>query len=163
MTPDQAQKAFTDPGFYSSLAALPNISAPDVRSFAASGDRVELVLGYRFAGTLSGPARLMLDPAKLTWSQKTTTLLSERRTEVTMVPDHYQDLLSFRGEYTLSPAAEGHCYQHLEADLGVNIPLLGPLAERAIASGVKENLAATARLVERYVNDPEGHGGHAPA
>ncbi len=147
-----AQAAFVDPGFYAGLGELPGISAPEVRSCSRpSAGHVRMVLGYRFAGTLNGPARRLLDPGKLTWAQVTEVDLASRRTQVEMVPDNYSGLFSFSGWYELRDEGEGHCSQHFDGDLRVHLPLLGPLAERAIANGIRDNLAATARLVEQYV------------
>jgi hypothetical protein len=147
-----AQAAFLDPAFYAGLGELPDISAPELRSLSRpSPGQARLVLGYRFAGTLDGPARRLLDPGKLTWAQVTEVDLASRHTQVKMVPDNYSGLLSFSGWYELRDEVEGRCSQHFEGDLRVHVPFLGSLAERAIATGIGENLAATARLVERYV------------
>jgi hypothetical protein len=148
---DQAQAAFADPAFYATLGALPNISVPEVLAHEADEGRVRLVLGYHFAGNLSGPARRVLSPDKISWSQRSEIDLGSRVTQVTMVPDNYKSLFSFTGWYRLDDDGPGRCLQHFEADLRAHIPLLGPLAERAIASGIRENLAATARLVEQFV------------
>jgi hypothetical protein len=80
-----------------------------------------------------------------------------------MVPDNYEGLLSFEGWYELRDVDKEHCSQHFEAELRVHIPLLGPLAERAIAGSVLENIAETARLIERYVAaHPSDHAGDDP-
>lgn len=145
-----AQAVFADPAFYASLGALPNISAPEVRRIEHDDHCVRLVLGYRFAGTISGPARRILDPERISWAQETEADLDTRRTQVRMLPDNYRSLLRFNGWYRLDDDGPGRCNQHFEADLRVNVPLLGRLAEHAIASGIRENLAATARLVEEH-------------
>jgi len=158
----EAQAAFSDPAFYRSLGELPGISAPAVLSFSEGPSHTTMVLGYRFAGELNSIARKLLDPGKLTWSQTTEVDLASRRTEVRMVPDHYAGLFSFDGWYELRATTEGRCCQHLEADLRVHLPLLGPLAERGIATAVRENLAATARLVERYAGSVPRERDHGP-
>jgi Protein of unknown function (DUF2505) len=155
---EAAQAAFVDPAFYQSLGELGGISAPEVRSFSQTPDHVHLELGYRFTGQLNGPAKRLLDPEKITWSQVTEVDLANRRTEVRMVPDSYQGLLSFAAWYELRSEGEGKCTQHFEGDLRVRLPLLGPLAERAIGGSIRQNLAETAHLVERYVSG--GNGDH---
>ncbi len=160
---EDAQGAFLDPDFYAGLGELPGISAPEVLSFSRpSPGRARLVLGYRFAGTLNGPARRILDPGKLTWAQVGEVDVAARHTRVEMVPDHYSGLFSFSGWYELRDEGEGRSSQHFEGDLRVHLPLLGPLAERAIANGIRQNLAATAQLVERYVAG-QGRGRGATA
>jgi Protein of unknown function (DUF2505) len=148
---DAAQAAFVDPAFYQSLGELSGISAPEVRSFSQNAGHAHLVIGYRFVGELNGPAKRLLDPKKITWSQETDVDLSARRSEVRMLPDNYQGLLSFSGWYELHSEGEDHCSQHFEGDLRIRLPLLGPLAERAIGGSIRQNIAETARLVERYV------------
>ena len=148
---EYAQSAFLDADFYRSLGELPDISAPEVRSFSAGPDTARIELGYRFAGELNGPAKAILDPKKLTWSQVTEVDLATRRSTVKMVPDNYGGLLSFQGWYELHDVGEHQCSQHFEADLRAHIPLLGPLAERAIAGSIRKNLADTAHLIERFV------------
>jgi hypothetical protein len=148
---EDAQSAFLDPDFYRSLGELPDISAPEVRSFSAGPETARIELGYRFAGELNGPAKMILDPEKLTWSQVTEVDLATRRSTVRMVPDNYAGLLSFQGWYELHDVGEHQCSQHFEADLRAHIPLLGALAERAIAGSIRQNLADTAHLIERFV------------
>ncbi len=149
---EAAQAAYLDPRFYATLGQLPGISAPDLRSSSRpSPGHARVVLGYRFVGTLTGPARRLLDPAKLTWAQVSDVDLAARRTQLEMAPDNYSGLFSFKGWYELRDEGEASSTQHFEGDLRVHLPLLGPLAERAIAGGIRENLAATARLIERFV------------
>lgn len=150
LSAERAQVVFLDPAFYQTLGSLSSISAPAVLSFSLGHGRAKLILSYRFTGQLSGPARKLLDTSKLTWTQETNVDLSSRRTEVQMLPDHYEGLFSFEGWYALREDGPARCTQHLEADLRVHLPLVGPLAERAMAIGVRQNLAETARLVERY-------------
>ena len=147
----EAQAAFLDPSFYRELGALEGISAPELRTLETNGRRARVVVGYKFAGRLNGPAAVILDPAKLTWAQVSDVDLDRRSTQVTMLADNYAGLLSFSGWYELVANGEAACYQHFEADLRVNIPLLGPLAERAIAGSIRQNLAETATLMGRYV------------
>jgi hypothetical protein len=148
---EEARAALLDPGFYASLGELHGISAPEVRLVPAGPGPARIVLGYRFSGTLNGPARALLDPAKLTWSQVTEVDPATGRSLVSMVPDNYAGLLSFSGWYELRDTGHGRCCQHFEADLLVRVPILGALAERAIANDILDNIATTARLVERHV------------
>ncbi|MGH9107673.1 MAG: DUF2505 family protein [Acidimicrobiales bacterium] len=156
---EDAQGAFLDPEFYRSLGHLEAISAPEVRSFEPGPGRARSVLGYRFSGQLNGAARTILDPAKLTWSQVTEVDLATRRSQVTMVPDNYANLLSFSGWYELRATGAQECCQHFEAELRVHFPLLGPLAERVIAGSIRDNVAGTAKLLERYVTARRGAAG----
>jgi hypothetical protein len=145
------QAAFVDASFYASLGSLPGIAAPELRSLEHDGERAHLVVGYRFSGRLNGPARRILDPQQLSWALVSDVDLASRRTHVSMVPDHYGQLLSFSGWYELFGTDDGQCSQHLEAELAVHVPVLGAPAERALARSVRDNLASTASLVERWL------------
>ncbi len=158
---EEAQAAYLDPAFYTSLGELSGISAPEVRSFSQTPDHGRIELGYRFSGQLSGPATKILDTNKLTWSQVTDVDLAARRSEVRMVPDNYQGLLSFAGWYDLRTVSDHECSQHFEGDLIIHLPILGPLAERALGGSIRQNMAETAHLIERYVaaKDESAGGG----
>ena len=97
----------------------------------------------------------ILDPEKITWSQVTDVDLSTRRSEVRMVPDNYQSLLIFSAWYELRSEGEAHVLPALRRRPPIRLPLLGPLAERAIGGSIRQNIAETARLVERYVSGQE--------
>ncbi|HET9060954.1 MAG TPA: DUF2505 family protein [Acidimicrobiales bacterium] len=156
---DDVQAAFVDASFYASLGSLPGIATPELRSLERDGERAHLVVGYRFSGQLNGPARRILDPQQLSWALVSDVDVACRRTQVSMVPDHYGQLLSFSGWYELAGTEDGGCSQHFEAELRVHVPVLGPAAERALARSVRDNLAATASLVERWLR--QGRGGTA--
>jgi Protein of unknown function (DUF2505) len=156
---EKAQAAYLDPGFYRSLGELSGISAPEVRSLSQSSGHARIELGYRFAGELNGPARRVLDPQKLTWSQVTDVDLATRRSEVQMVPDNYQGLLSFTGWYELRDVSQHECSQHFEGDLRIHLPVLGPLAERALGGSIRQNMAETAHLIERYAATKDAGAG----
>ncbi len=98
---------------------------------------------------------MFIDPDKITWSQITDVDLATRRSQVEMVPDNYKGLFSFTGWYELRATGDNECAQHFEGDLVIHLPIVGPLAERAIAGSIRENIAATAHLIERYVASQE--------
>jgi len=150
-SPKEAQAALLEPAFYQSLGQLGAIAAPEVRSISRTNKSAHLVLHYRFAGQLNGIARSMLDPDKLTWVQETEVDLARLRTQVRMVPDNYEQLISFNGWYELRRSEGRKCTQHFEADLRVHLPLVGPLAERAITSSIRDNVVSTAKVLERYL------------
>jgi Protein of unknown function (DUF2505) len=159
----QAQAAYLDPAFYSSLGELEGISPPEVRSFSQGPDHARIVLGYRFSGQLNSTARMFIDPDKITWSQITDVDLATRRSQVEMVPDNYKGLFSFTGWYELRPTGDNQCAQHFEGDLVIHLPVVGPLAERALAGSIRENIAETAHLIERYVASQSSSAQGSPA
>ncbi|MGH8991452.1 MAG: hypothetical protein ACRDZ7_07990, partial [Acidimicrobiia bacterium] len=69
---DAVALAFTEPDLYAALGALPKLGEPHVLSRTENGDTVNLEVRYRFTGDLSPAARKVLDPAKLSWVERST-------------------------------------------------------------------------------------------
>src|SRR5437763_92417 len=68
---DAVEAAFLEPAFYAALGDMSAIRPPEVVERRVEGPGDNLVhrrVQYAFSGTLSGPARALLDPARLTWA-----------------------------------------------------------------------------------------------
>lgn len=147
---DGVTAALVDPAFYQALAALPDLGHPEVLDCHDHEDDVELRVRYAFAGTLSPAVRAVLDPAKLTWVQETTVHPRRHRAQFRIVPDHYGDRLDCTGTFALLKRGE-RTRQVVEGDLAVHFPLVARAVERAIVSGLEENLARQAEVLARHV------------
>lgn len=153
---DAVEAAFVDPGFYAALGELSGIRPPEVlerRAEGAEGNLVHLRVQYAFAGNLSGPARAVLDPDRLTWVDHSTFDRTAHRIEFEIVPDHYADRLQCDGWYQFEPAGEQATRQLMEGDLRVRYPVVGALVERAIVVGMRQHLGEEARILERWLRD----------
>lgn len=140
--------AFLDPAFYETLGEMPNIKAPELLEMRDEGDRVHLRFRYAFSGDLPSAARRVLDPARMTWIHRETIFREEHRSEFEMVPEYYKDKMTCSGGYLLLDMGP-ETNQRLEGDLVVRYPIVGRLVEKAILSGMRQNLAHEARLLER--------------
>lgn len=147
---DTVARAFTDPTLYPRFAALPKVSVPDVLDHVVSGDRVTMRIRYRFDGDLSGAARALIDPSKLTWVDVSTHDLTRRRVSFALQPDHYGDRFRCAGTYRFEDTATG-CRRLADVDLGVSVRLVGGTVERAIASGLAEHLADEVAVVDAHL------------
>ncbi|MBV8161459.1 MAG: DUF2505 family protein [Acidimicrobiia bacterium] len=145
------EEALVDPRFYKALGSMPAIGAPEVLECSVDGGDVFLRVRYAFTGDLAPAARRVLDPAKLTWVVESTIDRATHTTAFRMLPDHYADRLSCRGSYALVANGDRATIQRMDADLRVNYPIVGRLAERGIARGLQENVAQQARIIERWV------------
>ena len=146
---DAVQAAVVDPAFYRRLGELPTISTPQVVDRRAEDGVVHLQVRYAFTGRLPAAALKVIDPARLTWLDRSTVDLRAHRTTFEMVPDHYPDTLHVEGAYDLVADGEG-TLQRFRARVAVRYPVVGRLVERGIARGFEENLAAQGRLLERF-------------
>ena len=153
--PRDLAEAYADPALYDRLVGLPNLGAPEVLSHHRADHVAELEIRYRFTGELSAAARAVLDPARLTWVERSTHDLEARSTTFEMTADHYADRFRCRGSYRFSGAGTG-AVRSCEGDLKVKVLLVAGAVEGAIVSGLEEYLAAEAPVVEAFVAERSG-------
>ena len=148
---DAVARAYADPDLYATFVGLRKLSTPELVRHEVDGDVVHLDLRYRFAGDLSPAARAVIDPNRLTWVEQATHDLTARRTEFTMVPDHYRDRFRCQGSYRFEAVDERSCARHGEADLKVKALLVAHAVEGAIVSGLEEHLVDEVPVVEAFL------------
>ena len=145
---EKVEAAFLDPAFYATLGEMPAINAPELLEMEEDGDQVHLRFRYAFSGDLPAPARRVLDPARMTWIHEETIYRTEHRSRFEMIPEYYKGKMTCSGGYRLEEVGPD-TNQRLEGDLVIRYPLVGRLVEMAIVSGLRQNLAHEARLMER--------------
>jgi hypothetical protein len=153
------EAAFIEPRFYAALGEMSAIRPPELleRRFDGPNDNlVHLRVQYAFSGNLSGPARAVLDPARLTWVDQSTFDRAAHRIDFEIVPDHYSDRLECRGWYAFEPAGEQATRQVMGGELRVRYPVVGGLVERAIIVGMRQHVGEEARILERWLRDSGG-------
>ena len=150
------EAAFLDEGFYQALGGLSGIGVPQVlerRPDARDGNLVHLEVRYAFSGNLSGPARAVLDPDRLTWVDRSTFDRTAHRIDFEMIPDHYGDRFECRGSYRFEVVDDRTTRQVMEGDLRVRYPVVGAVVERALIVGLREHIDEEARLLERWLRE----------
>jgi hypothetical protein len=150
--PDRVAAAYADPALYASFTDLPRAGRPEVLAHRAGDDgSVDLEVRWAFTAELSGAARAVIDPARLTWVERSRHDVGARHVRFEMVADHYADRFSCTGTYRFEPAAGGGTIRVVEGDLRVKAPLVGRAVESAIVSGLEEQLRAEVAAVERFL------------
>jgi hypothetical protein len=149
---DAVTAAFVDPEFIGRLAALPKLGNPDLLDQRRDGDIVRQRIRYRFAGELSHAVLIVIDPARLTWVEDSTVDLSRGVADVRIIPDHYGDKLSASMRITATGNGDA-TVRTADGEVRVPMPLVGGKVERAIVSGMEEQAALQARLVEEFIAD----------
>ena len=155
---DAAARAYADPELYTRFVGMRKLSTPEVLAHSVDGDVVQLDVRYRFADELSPAARAVIDPAKLSWVERSIHDLAARRTDFTMLPDHYRDRFRCQGSYRFEALGDESCARHGAADLRVKALLVAHAVEGAIVSGLEEHLDDEVPLVEAYVRGPAHDG-----
>jgi hypothetical protein len=148
---DAVALAFTEPELYEALGGLPKLGRPEVLSRTEDGEVVSLEVRYRFTGDLSAAARRVVDPAKLSWVERSTHDLARHQVDFNLVPDNYGNMLRASGRYSFEPDGPNATRRVAEGDVAVKLPLVGKAVENAIVSGIREHLTAEVPVVERYV------------
>lgn len=147
---DDVVAAFVDPGFYESLAELPNLARPELLSREEKGSIVRMRVRYRFTGHLSSAVKAAIDPSRLTWVEEADHDMAARRVSFRMIADHYADRFKSSGAYQFAPAGEA-TNRNCTGDVTIRMPLVGHRVETAIISGLREHIEAETPLVERWI------------
>ena len=150
--PDAVARAYADPALYVAFAGLPRADRPEVLEHRVDGGRVVLRVRWRFTAHLSSAARAVIDPHKLSWVEESTHDVERRQVTFRMVPDHYRDRFSCSGAYHFEADGSGSA-RIVEGDLRIKAPLVGGTVEKAIVSGLEEQLGSEAPIVDAFVTD----------
>jgi hypothetical protein len=148
---DAVARAYADPALYEAFAGLPRADRPEVLDHRVDGDSAVMRVRWRFSGTLSSAARAVIDPDRLTWVEESTHDVARRQVTFRMIPDHYRDRFTCSGGYRFEPDGAGSV-RIVEGDLRIKAPLIGGTVERAIVSGLEDQLVSEAPLVEAFVD-----------
>jgi hypothetical protein len=143
--------AVTDPRLYESMGATKGIAPPTVLERSDDGDFVRMRIRYGFDGNLSGAARAVLDPAKMTWVVELKVDPAKYRAKFRMLPDHYPDRIECRGSYRFEEDGGG-TEQIMKGDLVVHAPLVAGVVERSIVSGFRDHVAEEAKAIEIFLS-----------
>jgi hypothetical protein len=149
---DAVARAYADPDLYARFEGLPKLTHPQVVAQDADGEIVNLEVRYGFGGELSAAARAVIDPARLTWVEKSSHDLVAHTTRFTMVPDHYRDRFRCQGTYRFEAIDDTSCRRLGEGEIKVKALLVAGAVEGAIVSGLKEHLVDEVPVVEAFVN-----------
>ena len=137
---DAVERAHGDPGYYASLGdASSSVRAPELLSASTEGGSVRVRVRYAFAGTVSGPAAMVVDVDKLSWVIETDYDTTTHAGTLVVVPDHYDGILRCRGTLALADA-EGGTLETVAGTLEVTVPLVSGAAEKAIFGGFTRQL-----------------------
>lgn len=149
------ERAFSDAAFYDSLGQLQAIKPPVLLEAREVGDLVHLEVAYAFSGELSGVAARVLDVSKITWVEHSVLDRAAHTLSFEMIPDHYANRFTCKGRHVFEPEGPGgrSTLQEVAGDLKVSFPIAGPIVERAICVGLRENLATEARILQQWAAD----------
>jgi hypothetical protein len=107
---------------------------------------------YAFVGDVSPAVRRVVDPARLTWVELSTTDTSTHRATFQILPDNYAKLLRCQGTYELRATGTGS-ERIAGGEVKVGVPFVGSKVERVIVSGMEEHAQAEADLVDSWLRD----------
>lgn len=146
----ELSRAYADPALYEAFTALPRAGRPEVLDHEVRGDVVHLRVRWAFTAHLSSAARAVVDPDRLTWVQASEHDVAAGEVAFRMLPDHYADRFACTGRYRFASDGTG-ARRVVSGDLTVKAPLVARTVERAILSGLEEQLAAEVPVVEAFV------------
>jgi hypothetical protein len=144
-------RALADPGYYAHLGeAATAVRAPELLEVSEADGTIRTSVRYAFDGTISGPAALVVDPAKLTWVIDTTYDTVTHTGTVVVVPDHYEGMLRCSGTLALEAGGDGTTIETVSGRLEVKVPLVSGAAEQAILGGFTRHVELEAAAMADY-------------
>ena len=149
---DTVEATYWDPSFLERLAELPKVGRPQLLSHEVDDDILRKKVRYAFAGDLSAAVRRVVDPARLTWIEASTSDRRTHRSEFRILPDHYAKLLHCSGTFTLRAKGSETTLRLAEGEMKVSVPFVGGKVERAIVSGLEDQARGEAELVETWAD-----------
>ncbi len=156
---DRVQAAYLDPAFLQSMGALPKLGAPELLGEEREEEVVRRRVRFHFAGELNSAVRAVVDPARLSWVEESTTFLQERRTAWVIRPDHYVDKLASQGESRLEPVGASASRRTTTGEVKVRVLLVGGKVESAIISGMEEHAILERKALLSHLGvDPNARG-----
>lgn len=142
--------AMGEPTYYEHLATrVTSIEQPELLHTELTDGVLHLSVRYAFSGDLSGPAKMVIDSSKLTWTINTVLDLATHRAVLDIVPDHYGDLVVAEAAVTFEERGTA-TIESIAGSLEVKIPLFGAAAERAIVDGLLRHLGTEAQALAEY-------------
>ena len=147
---DAVVRALAEPGYYAGLGdASTSVRAPELLSAATEGASVRVRVRYAFAGTINGPAAMVVDVDKLSWVIETDYDTTTHTGTLVVVPDHYDGMLRCRGKLALAEAG-GATVETVAGTLEVKVPLVSGAAEKAIFGGFTRQLQLEAEAMAAW-------------
>jgi hypothetical protein len=147
---DAVDGALVDPRFLTRMGELPKLGSAEVLDQRRHGDVVHQDVRYLFQADLSAAVTRVVDPSRLTWVERSACNLVTHATSCEIRPDHYGSMLS--GHYdALIVATNSGSRRTITGEVKVRMPLVGGKVERAIVSGLEENAAAQATLLDQFL------------
>jgi hypothetical protein len=137
VSPEVAMCAYGEPSFYDGREPVDNISVLEVVDHQDNDTTVLISVRFKFTGSVSAAVKAVIDPDKMSWVTRTEVLLEERRTNFTVLPDHYPDRLTSSGSYVFADGpTPNSAVITVAGELKVHVPLVGRTVERTIESGL---------------------------
>ncbi len=142
--------ALVDPTFLIRMAELPKLGSAEVLDQRRDGDVVHQDVRFLFRAELSRSVTRVVDPALMTWIERSVCDLIRHETTCEILPDHYAGLLT--GRYRSAVLDQGLGSRRvISGELKVKMPLIGGKVEGAIIGGLKENAAAQVGLLDAFI------------
>lgn len=147
---DAVDAALVDPAFLVRMDELPKLGAAEVLDQRREGDVVRQDVRYLFQAELSAAVTRVVDPALMTWVERSECNLVTHATSCEIRPDHYGSMLSGRYD-AVTVTVDAGSRRTITGEVKVRIPLVGGKVERAIVSGLEENATAQATLLDTFI------------
>jgi hypothetical protein len=148
---DAVVRASLDPAFEAALNDLPNVAERTVTERQDGPDgSIHRVVRYRFAGPIPAPALKAIGGAIISWDEIGDYDPNNHEWRFEIRPHIFPGRITCNGRYCFVRDGDA-TVRAVDADMKVNVPLVGGRVEKALAQGLRDNMSAEAELLGRYV------------
>lgn len=146
---DLIQQILISPPYFKRLNDLDPGGNSELVDKQVTDNFIDLTVHFNFVGALPAAAKAIIDPSKLSWTEKTHIDKKTHKGTFSIIPDNYKDRLDCYGTTQLEAIGENETLRILEGDLKVHVFLVASAAEGGIISGIKKHN----EIEEKVIND----------
>jgi len=138
---------------------LPNVSSRKVIERRREGKKMFSRIEWNVHGQIPKIAQKILRPEMLTFVEESVWDDDDTTFRTKIIPHYLKDKLSCNTTSQWSAAGDGKARRRFGGELVLNIPIVGPVAEKTIVDYLKKNNDKNAVIVRKFLQEKFGAAG----
>lgn len=122
------------------VKVYPNVTKLTVKSRETKGDFMEVIVETVANGDIPPALRKFINPKMLTWTEYGRLDIKNNTYEYKVKPLYFTNICKIYGKITYKTVEPGKTLRRIDAELVINMPIVGAIAEKKIAEVQLENL-----------------------
>jgi hypothetical protein len=135
------------------IKVYPNVTKTTVKSKEIKGDIMEVVVETVANGDIPPILRKVISPKMLTWTEYGKFNSKTKVYEYKVKTFYFSNITKISGVITYSEPSPGKTLRRIDAELVINMPIFGAIAEKIIAKTQLENLDLDVKAMREEVKE----------